>query len=698
VLLVTGSGGVAQSFLRILSVKLEPEQRRTLITLEANPPAPAPYLGPSLMFGALADFTLPGLTGSIMSSTISSTDIGAALSTTGGSMDHLIASIAALRGQPAEAPKSGDPGLYALRASVAPFGHNAPLYASTPRDWRPWDEGGWASEDTAAFPHNWDTDGWPITRTSANVDHEDGRTILLDQEVKAVADDDWVVLVSRNEGARTYQAERLSVESTADFGLSGKVTRVVLKAAPGGTAPTSAIDQYLMRETSVHTASQRLELAELPIERLAAGTSAIELENIVPDLEPGRRVVLVGERSGDFEGVPGVEDLELSSVGQGAFSILYLVTPLAYSYKRSTVRIHANVVAATHGESRAEVLGSGDASVPFQVFFPKRNPITYVSSSQSASGGASTLDVRVNGVRWHEASSFYPLGPADRRFIIRLNDEGRSEVQFGDGTHGARLPTGVENVAARYRSGVGTVGLVGADRITLLPRTPLGVRAVTNPIASCGAQDPETRDAARDHAPGTVRTLERIVSLTDFEDFAGTFSGIGKARADWVWAGSQRVVHVTVAGPDGADVGPEVLDNLIAAIGRARVPHVPARVTPFARLFFSLTANLTIDPDRESDTVLAAADAALRAAFSFRERAFAQRVATSQVIAVLERVEGVVAVDLDTLAYELTSGGNTIDEFGLPTLGARFDQAARVILPAQLLMISPAPLDLRVIA
>jgi hypothetical protein len=35
-------------------------------------------------------------------------------------------------------------------------------------------------------------------------------------------------------------------------------------------------------------------------------------------------------------------------------------------YERTTVRINANVAAATHGESVKEPLGSGDAAVPYQ--------------------------------------------------------------------------------------------------------------------------------------------------------------------------------------------------------------------------------------------------------------------------------------------------------------------------------------------
>jgi hypothetical protein len=706
VLLVTGEGGTSQEFLRVQTVRPEPAKGRTLVTLELNPPAAPIYSPPGKVLAGLTDVAFESVQETVLTSTISSTDLQTALIMTNVSVDHMIDTLISRRNKQPEPPKPGDPGLYLLRAAVAPFGHNAPLYSSTPREWRPESNGGTIPNDGGApYPNDWDAAGWPITRTSQDVDRGadgpgEGRTIISDQEVQGLVKDDWVVLVSRQQGAKTYQLESVSPQSEADFGLSGKVSRLVLKAAPSEPNPTSDIAAFLIRETAIYTVSQILELAELPIETLpAAGArDTLELQDVVPDLLPGRPVILTGERIEPFDGVIASEPLELADVGQGAFTVLYFTKPIAFDYKPDTVNIYANVAAATHGESRAEALGSGDASRPFQVFTPKQNPVTYVSSDQSPTGSISTLEVRVNGIRWHEAPSFYPLGPADRRYVLRLNDAGKTEVQFGDGLRGARLPTGSENVTARYRSGLGAVGLVGENRITLLPRKPLGVRSVTNPIASSGAQDPESRDAARNNAPFTVRTLDRVVSITDFEDFARTYSGIGKARADWLWAGSQRLVHVTVAGPDGGDASADVLGALVGSMNRARVPHQPARVSSFEPLFFTIVAKLKIDPDYETDAVLKAADVALRRAFGFAARQFAEGVAKSDVIATLERVDGVVAVDLDSLTYTVTSGGNTADEFGLPALGARFDEPSRTIKAAQLLMITPGPVDLRVMS
>ena len=71
---------------------------------------------------------------------------------------------------------------------------------------------------------------------------------------------------------------------------------------------------------------------------------------------------------------------------------------------------------------------------------------------------------------------------------------------------------------------------------------PLGLKEVVNPEAAEGAEDAESRDDARKNAPLTVLTLDRAVSLQDYEDFSRTFAGIAKAQAVWVWDGRKRSI------------------------------------------------------------------------------------------------------------------------------------------------------------
>ena len=95
---------------------------------------------------------------------------------------------------------------------------------------------------------------------------------------------------------------------------------------------------------------------------------------------------------------------------------LQLASPLAYVYDRATVRINANVAAATHGESVKELLGSGDATIPYQSFTLRQPPLTYVSAD-TPSGSASTLKVYVNDVLWQEAPFFYGHGANEHIYV-----------------------------------------------------------------------------------------------------------------------------------------------------------------------------------------------------------------------------------------------------------------------------------------
>ena len=124
---------------------------------------------------------------------------------------------------------------------------------------------------------------------------------------------------------------------------------------------------------------------------------------------------------------------------------------------------------------------------------------------------------------WEEVPSLYGRGPAERVFTVRHTEDAEAVIQVGDGKAGARLPTGRENVRATYRSGTGLAGEVGAGALTLLKTRPYGIRAVTNPLPAGGAEDPEALEDARTNAPVTVLTLDRIVSLRDYEDFARAF-------------------------------------------------------------------------------------------------------------------------------------------------------------------------------
>jgi hypothetical protein len=518
------------------------------------------------------------------------------------------------------------------------------------------------------------------------------RMVDLDAVYKGVLPETWALLVGPGL-VEPYRITDVTEAARAEYLLSAKTTRLTLD---GSLSPFEGSP----RQTTVHAQEEALAIAALPVtDEITAGQETLWLRAMVLGLVPGQRVALSGVEVGT-DGLVRHEILSLDAVHHsGGYTRLTFEEKPAYTYEREGVEINANVVGASHGETVAgETLGSGDGSVPHQRLGLKKPPLTYVSAPNADGGAASTLTVRVDGVAWEEVPSLYGRGPAERVYTLRHDEDAESAVQFGDGRAGARLPTGRENVRATYRSGIGFEGEVGAGALTLLKTRPYGIRAVTNPLPAGGAEDAEALEDARTNAPVTVLTLDRIVSLRDYEDYARAFAGIGKAQATAVWTGETETVHLTLADASGDPVTGKLHDNLRAAVEGARDPLRPVVIAPYQPLVFFAEARLLVDGAYVWDDVAAAAEAALREAFAFERRSFAQPATAAEVVEAIHGVPGVVALDLD--AFYATTPEATAAPAGsllnavLDARPARYDRDAGQILPADLLLVHPLGITL----
>ena len=384
------------------------------------------------------------------------------------------------------------------------------------------------------------------------------------------------------------------------------------------------------------------------------------------------------------------------------FAVLDLETPLQGVYWRPSVTLNGNVVAATHGATRLELtgmltgetytetLGSGDSGRGMQTFRLSQQPLTHVQAA-TASGGASTLVVKVDGLQWAEVASLYGQPPDARVYATAPGPDGHVRVSFGDGIFGARLPAGQGNVVALYRIGIGLAGQVRAGQLALPLDQPLGLQAVVNPLPATGAQDPEATEDARANAPLTVLTLDRIVSARDFEDFARAFAGIGKAQATAIWSGERQVLHLTATGADGSVLAAAgtTLTNLRAAIDAARHAERPVVVAGHVERRFGLLLQVKVAAGRTASVVLAAVRAALLARYAAPGQGLAEGVESSRVIAGAQAVTGVAAVVLVSLDGQPLSTARRII-----ARRARWSAPVQDFLPAELLVIDPALLFL----
>jgi predicted phage baseplate assembly protein len=681
ILIVADTDADQRVALEVMSVVPQAGEGNTLINLAIDPPEPARPSRPIFPFHVFSPdvvrLTSDLVRSSVLRHSWRQADLDAFVRVQRWSPWALMKNIKWQVGHRAFPPATG---VFSFGDRAAIFGNNAPSPGSSPT-----------------------TPGLPAGQTlQMESDANLARAVDLDRAYPSIVPGSWLLLKSPTSDHIIYQVEDALELSRADFGLSAKVTRLLLSS-------DDSFDSLSVRETTVFARSNSLDLAELPITDDVAGTS-ITLDNVYLGLQVGQKVIVSGERS-DLGGVVDNEVMVLAEVNfSDGLTTLVFQQALNGIYLRNTITINANVVMATHGETVQETVGGGNASVSGQSFALRQPPLTYVSSN-SPSGSDSTLQLRVNDLLWHEAPSFFNRAARERVFVTHTADDGTTTVQFGDGVNGARPATGVDNIRATYRKGTGTGGNVDAQQLSLMQSRPQGVRSVANPLPASGGVDPEAVDSIRRNAPLTIMTMDRIVSLQDYEDFAYAFAGIAKAMAvPWTSSGHARGVFITIAGPDGAAIDRDgvTYTNLLAAIQQAGVPNVPLEVQSYRNAYFELTATIIVKPAFQIDSVVAAVEQALRAQFSFDARAFGQPVMLSEVVATMQAVPGVVAVDIDRLSrIGNLSGGvdrlRRVDSFLRFNLLPPASLSAAVpemlsdgtLLAAELLTLDPRPVDLR---
>ena len=572
-------------------------------------------------------------------------------------------------GDPAVGPATKHPAVYPLRTRAALFGHNAIAWRDLPLPLRVGERHP-ESNDFLPGPYKNRQSTWADKHLSSS---ETG--VWLDQPYDSVSPGSWLVLASADY-EELYEVAAAVDEVHSDFLLSGPTTRVELRG--------ERLSTFSPKDAVVWGGGERFPLIDPPRTAPIEGDRVL-LDAHVEGIEPGRLVAVAGVDADS--GLPAADvRTVIEVVDDDAGSELVLDRDLDHRLEPASVRVLANVAPATHGESWTQTLGDGDARRPWLRFTLANAPLTYTSAA-TPTGGESSLTVRVDGVAWEQVDTLHGAAPEAPVYTVRHGDDASATVEFGPA---GRPPTGHGNITAAYRVGLGGAGnRIAAGAIATPLTRPLGLRSVSNPVAATGGADPEALADARRNAPLPILAMGRVVSLADFASFAAAFAGIAKARADAVWNGERRVVFLTVATEAGRppEPGDLTVANLTVALDAARHAEVPVVVEGYEEIAIGLRAAIEVDTRRAAADVLAAADAALTAAFSFGARELARPVRVSEVLAALHAVAGVIGVVLEELHPVAGSGRDDV-----AALPARW--AGTEMVPAQLAVVDPQAVDL----
>jgi predicted phage baseplate assembly protein len=354
-------------------------------------------------------------------------------------------------------------------------------------------------------------------------------------------------------------------------------------------------------------------------------------------------------------------------------------------------RVLTNTVWASHVASvDDEILGSGNGNAG-QTFTAAQSPVQpghrlLVREQQrppadeeralAAEEGDDAVTVTTDAtglpdevwVRWHAVPDLYASGPRDRHYVLDALSGG---VRFGDGATGLMPPPGQNNIRLTYRAGGGAAGNRPAGSLVELRTAIPSVEGVTNHEPAGGGADAEPLDRLAARGPRVLRHRDRAVAASDLEDLAAAASpDVARAVAIvpsfnpyslWLDPGGVPTAdhQAVAAGTVGVVVVPRTdAERPTPDLGLLRVvrEHLARRLPATAGLWvagpewIAVTVDVTVVPLRtqDGDAVTERVRAAL-AAFLHPLHggpggagwAFAGRPRHSQVVAVVEAVDGV---------------------------------------------------------
>ena len=287
-----------------------------------------------------------------------------------------------------------------------------------------------------------------------------------------------------------------------------------------------------------------------------------------------------------------------------------------------------NAVPVIEGRPFDEYLGVGTGGVGQVVVIPYDNVDT------------SNLRVTVGAFDWAQTTSLMNGVPSGRYYMVQMLPDRTYAVIFGDGANGA-MPAPNDGIRVRGYRSEGAAGNVAANSITDIASPVNGLTGVTNPQELTGGEDRETVDQIRASLPVAQQTVERAVTLSDYDSLAVDFPGIAKAQANAA-VYTNVTVYVMAVGGSGVPSAALMLDLQNYLLERSLV-NVSVGVDPGIQVNFNLALQVRASSDAIEDDVTRAVNAAVRGTLNWSNPGvnFNMVLTLSHIYAVLDDVPGI---------------------------------------------------------
>lgn len=317
---------------------------------------------------------------------------------------------------------------------------------------------------------------------------------------------------------------------------------------------------------------------------------------------------------------------------------------------------NAAAVAATEGQTIFESLGTSSGATG-QDFVLSQTPVIETSLDVFMDEGSGQVVV------WQWVEHLIEWGSNDRVFTTYIDENNVTHVVFGDGVNG-KIPASLTVVQAGYRVGGGEIGNVGPNTLTTMDSVVVGVISVTNTAAASGGQDAESLDQIRSAAPASLISLNRAVTLGDYEALSLKVSGVSKAKAlSAVYSSVTLYVAPIGGGLDSTDLPIYLSASRKLAVSNYLATRIPAPTTVTLAdptyVKIDVTFDLVVAPQYNQKSIEGAVKAAVTDFLAYDAVGFGERVTIGGLFSVINSIIGVGYATVNKLARTGQTG--TVD-------------------------------------
>jgi hypothetical protein len=367
--------------------------------------------------------------------------------------------------------------------------------------------------------------------------------------------------------------------------------------------------------------------------------------------------------SGTIAALPNSTTIRLSDEITGSYTV-------AANARISTVQA---TVGVQEGQTKQEDIGTSDGT-DWQLFQLTQTPVAEGSVDIFVTVGVITT-------QWAEVENLAYADPTDKVYELSRDAADFVYARFGDGVTGA-VPTTGATVSASYRVGGGTQGNVGANKITNVVSTlifggsPVAVTA-TNPLSASGGAEEMSLEDAKFFGPRSFRALGRAVTEDDYEILALEVAGVEEAKAVVRLPTVLREIDVYILPSGGYVPAQALIDQVQAYLDARDVAGMIVYVQgPRHVVDINLTAKVYFLSGYSESQVAPLVTAAISDFFSVDSdlAKFGKNVNLSDIMALIDNLEGVDHVDVSTLTLDPATTFDWVS--APPTGGATVDHIA----------------------